>query len=104
MPRGGRSSGTAPAARGAHVSQGGRSGADSCGPVYFIVIASPGERAGEDVVAAFRHLVASGTVTILDLVFVSKGPDGVVRAIEVQEDGDDVFGFGVVELDVTGLT
>src|SRR3954452_11483269 len=104
MPRGGRSSGTAPAARGAHVSQDARSGADSYGPVDFIVIGFPGERAAEAVVAAFRHMVASGTVTILDLVFVSKGPDGVVRAIEVQEDGGDGFGFGVVELDVTGLT
>ena len=81
-----------------------QSGADSYGPVDFIVIAFPGERAGADVVAAFTDLVASGTVTVLDLVFVSKGADGTVRAVEIQEDADDAFGFGVVDLDVTGLT
>lgn len=78
--------------------------ADTYGPVDFIVIGFPGERAGDEVVAAFSELVASGTVTVLDLVFVSKAADGTVRAIEVQEDTDDAFGFGVVELDVTGLT
>jgi len=44
------------------------------------------------------------SVTVLDLVFVSKGADGTVRAVEIQEDADDAFGFGVVDLDVTGLT
>jgi hypothetical protein len=52
------------------------------GPVEYVVIGFPGSRFKGDIVPALRELVESGTIRILDLVFVKKEADGTVVSFE----------------------
>jgi hypothetical protein len=69
------------------------------GPLEYIVIGFPGARLTDDIVPALADLVASGTIRILDLVFVAKDADGEVTVIEF-EDIDGADGYIDLEGDV----
>ena len=60
------------------------------GPVEIAVIGFAGNKFTGEVAPALADLIESGTVSILDLVFVTKDADGSVTAIELSDLDDDV--------------
>ncbi|MFC9833212.1 DUF6325 family protein [Rhodococcus sp. NPDC127530] len=76
--------------------------AEDVGPVAFLFLTFPGERADPQVIDTFRDVVAQGVVTILDLVFISKGTDGTLRQVEVDEDLDSI-GLAALSLEAKAL-
>lgn len=54
----------------------------SIGPVEFLMISFPGSRFDGRIVPELERLIDSGTVRIIDLVFVSKSTEGDVTVIE----------------------
>ena len=52
------------------------------GPVEYIVIGFPENRFTGAIVPALTDLVESGTIHIIDLVFVSKAADGTITSFE----------------------
>jgi hypothetical protein len=57
-------------------------------PVEYVVISFPGNQFNGEIVPAIERLVNSGTVHILDLVFVKKDIDGVTTSVEVADSED----------------
>ena len=68
------------------------------GPVEYIIIGFP-ENQFKGEIVALADLVESGTVRILDLVFVTKDADGDVTSIEYE----DLPGLGDIDGEVDGL-
>jgi hypothetical protein len=72
------------------------------GPVEYIVVSFPGNkftgRIGPELVA----LVESGTVRVLDLIFIGKDAEGDVLAFEIDDLGD-IEGFDQLQGEVGGL-
>jgi len=61
------------------------------GPVEYMVVAfAGGDRFTGDLAPALADLVASNTIRIVDLAFVTKGADGEVEAFELSELHADV--------------
>ena len=61
------------------------------GPVEILVVAFPGNQFTGDVAPALGELVESGTIRVIDLVFVAKDADGDVVGIELS-DMDEAIG------------
>jgi hypothetical protein len=57
----------------------------SVGPVEYIVVKFPGNKFKGEIVPALGELVESGTIRIIDLVFIYKDEEGNVAAIELEE-------------------
>jgi hypothetical protein len=72
------------------------------GAVDLAVIAFPGSQFKGEIVPALAALVDSGTITILDLVLVSKTDDGDVVVIEIDE-ADDPGMFDDLDGEVTRI-
>jgi hypothetical protein len=72
------------------------------GPVDLLVLSFPSENADPGVIAALQDVVSNGFVTVLDLVFLSKGHDGVVRQVDVTQDLDGV-GLGILQIEQQSL-
>jgi Family of unknown function (DUF6325) len=72
------------------------------GPVEFIVVAFPGNQFSGAIAPELIALVESGTIRILDLIFVGKDADGNVVSIEI-EDLDAFPEFAGLDADVGGL-
>jgi len=72
------------------------------GPVEYIILGFPGNRFNGEIAPELRKLVESGTIRVLDLVFIMKDADGNVEAVEL-EDHDDVALFNSLEGEVGGL-
>ena len=72
------------------------------GPVDLLVLSFPSENADSGVIAALQDVVSNGFVTVLDLVFLSKGHDGVVRQVDVTQDLDGV-GLGILQIEQQSL-
>jgi hypothetical protein len=80
------------------------SDATSLGPVEIAVIAFPGNKFTGEIAPALADLVSSGTVSILDLVFVSKDADGNVTGVELSDVDDEVAApYLEIEGEVQGL-
>ena len=60
------------------------------GPVEIAVIGFPENKFTGEIAPAIADLVESGTVSILDLVFITKDEDGSVAGVELSELDDDV--------------
>jgi uncharacterized membrane protein len=73
------------------------------GPVDLVLLGFPGNKFTGDVAPALAELVSSGTVRILDLVFITKDADGNVAGLELSELDDVAPGFDDVEGEVSGL-
>jgi hypothetical protein len=69
------------------------------GPVDLLVLSFPSENADAGVIAALQDVVSNGFVTVLDLVFLSRGQDGVVRQVDVTEDLDGVGLVGILQIE-----
>ena len=55
------------------------------GPVEIAVIGFPENKFSGEIAPAIADLVESGTVSILDLVFITKDEDGSVAGVELNE-------------------
>jgi len=77
---------------------------DQMGPVDIVVIEFPdGEHKGE-AAPLLIDLVDRGIIRILDLMFIQKGEDGTVSALEIADiDGDGVADFRAFEGASSGL-
>jgi hypothetical protein len=72
------------------------------GPVEYIIVGFPGNTFNGEIAPELGKLVDSGTIRVLDLVFITKDADGNVAAVEF-EDHDDVALFNELEGEVGGL-
>ena len=72
------------------------------GPVEYIIVGFPGNKFNGEIAPELGKLVESGTIRILDLVFITKDADGDVAGVEF-EDHDDVALFNALEGEVGGL-
>ena len=72
------------------------------GPVEYIIVGFPGNQFTGEIAPELGKLVESGTIRILDLVFISKDAEDVVTAVEF-EDHDDVALFSALDGDVGGF-
>ncbi|MEC5182829.1 hypothetical protein RCH12_000259 [Cryobacterium sp. MP_3.1] len=55
------------------------------GPVEILLISFDGERPGAPLSEALRALIDEKTVTLLDLIFVSRSVEGDLRIVEVED-------------------
>ncbi len=74
--------------------------ADELGPVDYIVVEFPADRADFSgaMAAELSALVKNGTVRVLDLLILKKEPDGSVEAFESHDFGDSDLA-GLLELE-----
>ena len=73
------------------------------GPVDIVLFRFPGNQFTGEIAPALGDLVSSGTVRILDLVFIIKDADGNVAGVELDQLGDAAAGFDNVEGEVNEL-
>ena len=82
----------------------GDNGSAPVGPVEIAVLEFPGSRFNGEIVPALAELVDTGVVAILDLVVITKDPDGAVEVLELIDMGDeDAAVFDELDGDVIGL-
>jgi Family of unknown function (DUF6325) len=72
------------------------------GPVEYIIVGFPGNQFNGDIAPALADLIASGTIKILDLVFISKDEDGNTLSFEFDELAE-LAQFGDLDGEVGGL-
>ena len=74
------------------------------GPVEIFLIGFDGAHPGPDVLDAILELVQSGSVRLLDLLFVSRSRDGDLTVMELEEIEDKygLEGLEVIELGLAG--
>ncbi len=70
------------------------------GPVDLVIIGFPGNKFSGRIAPALIDLVDSGTIRVIDLLFVMKDADGVVTTIEAQ-DLDPETGPSFLAVDIT---
>ena len=74
------------------------------GPVDYLVVEFPGSQMTGEGFPLLVDLVDRGLIRILDLVFVTKGTDGSVAAMEIADmDGDGQLDLAVFEGASSGL-
>ena len=72
------------------------------GPVEYIIVGFPGNEFNGKIAPELIALVESGTVRILDLIFIGKDGDGNVVSFEI-DDLDALAGFADLDGEVGGL-
>ena len=72
------------------------------GPIEYIIVGFPGNKFTGEIAPELVALVESGTIRILDLIFIGKEGDGSVVAFEIDE-LDAAAGFDRLDGDVGGL-
>jgi hypothetical protein len=65
---------------------------EALGPVELAVIGFPGSQFSGEIAPAVADLVESGTVSILDLIFIARDDDGTVAGFELSEVDDEIAG------------
>jgi hypothetical protein len=63
------------------------------GPVELLFVQFPGNRFTGEIAPALADLVGSGTIRIIDLVFVAKDGDGNTVGFELEDIGDEGRAF-----------
>jgi Family of unknown function (DUF6325)/Short C-terminal domain len=71
-------------------------------PVQLLVLGFPGERADPAVAGILAEAVSRGYVTVLDLAFLTRTPDGLIRVTGVDANLDRV-GLGSLEIRAQAL-
>jgi hypothetical protein len=74
----------------------------SIGPVEYIIIGFPGNEFNGHIAPALADLIGSGTIRILDLVFIGKDAAGEVLTFEFDQ-LDELAPFADLEGEVGGL-
>ena len=72
------------------------------GPVEYIVVGFPGNKFTGEIAPELIGLVESGTIRVLDLIFIGKDVDGRVVTFEIDE-LDEAASFGDLDGEVGGL-
>lgn len=72
------------------------------GPAEFIVAQFEGDRPSPGVVQAIIDLIGSGSVRILDLLFVSRSLEGEIDIVEFEDVGDE-YGLTEITLEASGI-
>jgi len=72
-------------------------------PVDLVLLGFPGNQFTGDIAPALKDLVASGTVRILDLVFITKDADGNVAGVELSDLGEVGAAFDDVDGEINEL-
>ncbi len=72
------------------------------GPVEYVVLAFAGNHFTGEVAPALAALTADGTISIIDLVFLTKDGDGRVAMFEVEQ-LDELEAFMSLDGDVGGI-
>jgi len=72
------------------------------GPVEYMVVGFPGNQFNGEIAPALANLIESGTIRLLDLVFITKDAEGDVVVIEVDEHGD-LAAFAELDGEVGGF-
>jgi hypothetical protein len=74
------------------------------GPVEYILIAFPGNKFNGEIVPALKELVDSGTIHIIDLLFIKKDAAGNILAVELgNADTDEAAPFDELDGEVSDL-
>ena len=74
------------------------------GPVELLLLQFPGNQFTGEIIPALQELVETGTIRIIDLVFVAKDADGNAVGIELEELDDDFReNFNSVVTELEGL-
>jgi hypothetical protein len=74
------------------------------GPISYLIVEFPGSKMTGEGFPALVDLVDRGLIRILDLLFVTKGDDGTVRALELSDiDHDGQLDLSVFEGASSGL-
>lgn len=73
------------------------------GPVEYILIAFPGNRFNGGIVPALQELVDSGTIRIIDLLFLKKDAAGNLLYVELSDAGEEAAPFEALDGEVDGL-
>ncbi|WEO75733.1 DUF6325 family protein [Cryobacterium sp. SO2] len=75
------------------------------GPVEVLLLTFDGDRPGPALSGALRDLIEEKTITLLDLIFVSRNLDGDLRTIEVDDlpDKAQLPDLDLRELGLAGL-
>jgi Family of unknown function (DUF6325) len=77
---------------------------EAIGPVSYLIVEFPGNRMTGEGLPILVDLVDQGLITILDLLFVTRGEDGTLTAVEVTDlDGDGTLDLAVFEGASSGL-
>ncbi|PSL02803.1 hypothetical protein CLV30_109111 [Haloactinopolyspora alba] len=69
------------------------------GPVELVILTFPGERVDPATVDVLRDVSGKGDVTLLDIVFVTREPNGDLQVVEFDQ-GSETYGFD--DIDVSG--
>jgi uncharacterized membrane protein len=72
-------------------------------PVDLVLLGFPGNQFTGDIAPALRDLVSSGTVRILDLVFITKDAGGNVAGVELSDLGEAGAAFEDVDGEINEL-
>jgi len=74
------------------------------GPVELLEVRFPGNQFKGEIVPALKELVESGTIRIIDIVFVRKDRDGTVAKVEINDLADDEYAtFDPLISEIDGL-
>ena len=74
------------------------------GPVEYVMIEFPSTTAIGDIEPALQELVSSGTVRIIDLMFITKDAEGHVQALEVDQlDSVSAHRYEELDAEIDGL-
>ena len=77
---------------------------DALGPVSYLVVEYPGNKMTGEGFATLLDLVDRGVIRILDLMFVTRRPDGSMQVLELQDiDHDGQFDLAVFAGASSGL-
>jgi hypothetical protein len=74
----------------------------SIGPVEYIIVGFPGNQFNGEIAPELARLVESGTIRVLDLVFIAKDGNGDIVAVEFDEH-DALEAFGSIDGEVGGI-
>jgi hypothetical protein len=78
--------------------------AAALGPISYLIVEFPGNKMTGEGFTTLLDLVDSGVIRILDLMFVTRGSDGSMRALELQDiDRDGQFDLAVFAGASSGL-
>ena len=77
---------------------------EETGPIDYLVVEFPGSRMTGEGLPLLVDLVEKGIIRVLDLVFVTRGTDGSITALEVSDfDGDGQLDLAIFEGVSSGL-
>ena len=78
--------------------------ADAMGPISYLIVEFPGSKMTGEGLPILVDLVDRGLIRILDLMFVTRGEDGSLAAVDISDvDGDGELDLTIFEGAASGL-